>query len=98
MEIGSNDGVFLKNFNKKNIIAVEPCKNLAKITNKKGYLTYDKFWDVNLAKQILKKKGTLWMVHNKELIYENSINDLFPNYKYIDITKNYKIIKAIKCY
>ena len=50
------------------------------------------------AKKILKKKGTLWMVHNKELIYENSINDLFPNYKYIDITKKYKIIKAIKCY
>ena len=46
------------------------------------------------AKKILKKKGTLWMVHNKELIYENSINDLFPNYKYIDITENYKIIKA----
>ena len=50
------------------------------------------------AKKILSKKGTLWMVHNKELIYENSINDLFPNYKYIDITKKYKIIKAIKCY
>ena len=26
MEIGSNDGVFLKNFNKKSVIAVEPCK------------------------------------------------------------------------
>ena len=50
------------------------------------------------AKKILSKKGALWMVCNKELIYENSINDLFPNYKYIDITKNYKIIKAIKCY
>ena len=50
------------------------------------------------AKTILKKKGTLWMVHNKELNYENSVNDLFQNYKYIDITKNYKIIKAIKCF
>ena len=38
------------------------------------------------------------MVHNKELNYENSVNDLFQNYKYIDITKNYKIIKAIKCF
>ena len=37
-------------------------------------------------------------VYNKELNYENSVNDLFQNYKYIDITKNYKIIKAIKCY
>ena len=32
MEIGSNDGVFLKNFPKHKVIAVEPCKNLAKIT------------------------------------------------------------------
>ncbi len=48
------------------------------------------------AKEILSKKGTLWMVHNKQLIYENSINELFPNYKYIDISENYKIIKAIK--
>ena len=37
-------------------------------------------------------------VYNKELNYENSVNDLFQNYKYIDITKNYKIIKAVKCY
>ena len=36
------------------------------------------------AKKILSKKGTLWMVHNKELTYEDSINDLFPNYKYIE--------------
>ena len=34
MEIGSNDGVFIKNFDKKKIIAVEPCKNLANITKK----------------------------------------------------------------
>ncbi len=35
MEIGSNDGVFIRNFSKKKIIAVEPCKNLARITKKK---------------------------------------------------------------
>ena len=45
MEIGSNDGVFLKNFKKNKIIAVEPCLNLAKITKKMGYLTYPKFWN-----------------------------------------------------
>ena len=75
MEIGSNDGVFLKNFNKKNIIAVEPCKNLAKITNKKGYLTYDKFWDTKLAKKILKKKGSV------DLIYSANTISHIPNLK-----------------
>ena len=75
MEIGSNDGVFLKNFNKKNIIAVEPCKNLAKITNKKGYLTYDKFWNVNLAKKILNENG------NVDLIYSANTISHIPNLK-----------------
>ena len=31
LEIGSNDGVFIKNFSKEKIVAVEPCLNLAKI-------------------------------------------------------------------
>ena len=35
MEIGSNDGVFLKNFPRKKVVGVEPCKNLAEITKKK---------------------------------------------------------------
>jgi hypothetical protein len=53
MEIGSNDGVFIKNFPKKNIIAVEPCKNLAMIT-KKNFKTYSEFWTQKLAKKIFK--------------------------------------------
>jgi methylation protein EvaC len=57
MEIGSNDGVFIKNFDPKNTIAVEPCANFAKITNEKGYHTYDKFWTTDLSKQILSQHG-----------------------------------------
>ena len=37
LEIGSNDGVFLKHFDKKKTIAVEPCGNFAKMTNDMGY-------------------------------------------------------------
>ena len=36
IEIGSNDGAFITNFNKKSIVGVEPCKNLAQITKKKN--------------------------------------------------------------
>tara|TARA_R100000657_G_C4681024_1_gene129618 strand:- start:1206 stop:2384 length:1179 start_codon:yes stop_codon:yes gene_type:complete len=57
MEIGSNDGVFIKNFSKKNTIAVEPCENFAKKTNNDGYKTYPSFWDIELAKQIVKNDG-----------------------------------------
>ena len=55
MEIGSNDGVFIRNFNKKKVIAVEPCKNLAKLTEKK-YKTYPNFWNKKLAKIIFTNK------------------------------------------
>ena len=51
LEIGSNDGVFIRNFNKRKIIAVEPCKNLADLTKQK-YKTYPNFWTISLAKKI----------------------------------------------
>ena len=39
LEIGSNDGIFLKNFNNILRIGVEPCDNLALITNEMGIKT-----------------------------------------------------------
>ena len=75
MEIGSNDGVFLKNFDKKKIIAVEPCTNLAKITKKLGYKTYPKFWNKKLALKILKNKKKF------DLIYSANTISHIPNLK-----------------
>ena len=57
LEIGSNDGVFIKNFSNKNAIAVEPCENFAKVTNDLGYQTYDKFWNIDLSNEIIKNHG-----------------------------------------
>ena len=75
MEIGSNDGVFLKNFNKKSVIAVEPCKNLAKLT-KKLFKTYDEFWNLKLAKKLIKqKKGEI------DLIFSANTISHIPNLK-----------------
>ena len=75
MEIGSNDGVFLKNFNKKSVIAVEPCKNLARIT-KKLFKTYDEFWNLKLSKKLIKeKKGEI------DLIFSANTISHIPNLK-----------------
>ena len=52
LEIGSNDGSLIKNFNKKKVICVEPCKNLAIITKEKGFKTYAEYWNISLAKKI----------------------------------------------
>ena len=68
MEIGSNDGVFLKNFNKNSVIAVEPCKNLARIT-KKLFKTYDEFWNLKLSKKLIKeKKGEIDLIFSANTI------------------------------
>ena len=75
MEIGSNDGVFLKNFNKKSVVAVEPCKNLARLT-KKLFKTYDEFWNLKLANKLIKqKKGGI------DLIFSANTISHIPNLK-----------------
>jgi methylation protein EvaC len=57
LEIGSNDGVFIKNFSKKYTVAVEPCSNLAKLTEDMGYTTYPVFWNQKISNKILTKHG-----------------------------------------
>ena len=67
MEIGSNDGVFLKNFPKRKVIAVEPCKNLAELT-KKSFKTYPNFWNKELSKKILKKYSKIDLIFSANTI------------------------------
>jgi len=55
LEIGSNDGTFLKFFNKKKAFGIEPVKKHCDITNNLGYATYNNFWNMRLAKKIKKK-------------------------------------------
>ena len=64
LEIGSNDGSLLRNFNKKRAIGVEPCKNLAIITSKKGYKTYSEYWDLKLAKKIKSKYKKVDLIYS----------------------------------
>tara|TARA_X000000950_G_scaffold216507_1_gene260550 strand:+ start:1031 stop:2224 length:1194 start_codon:yes stop_codon:yes gene_type:complete len=75
MEIGSNDGVFLKNFDNKKVIAIEPCKNLARIT-KKLFKTYDDFWNLKLSNKLIKqKRGEI------DLIFSANTISHIPNLK-----------------
>jgi nucleoside-diphosphate-sugar epimerase len=57
VDIGSNDGVALKPFKDlkfKNILGIEPAKNLAKIANKEKINTYNGFFDKKTLKKIRK--------------------------------------------
>jgi len=51
LEIGSNDGTFIRNFSPENAACVEPCKNFAEITN--NYRTYNSFWNKETVEKIL---------------------------------------------
>lgn len=62
LEIGSNDGVFLKNWNTDNTYAVEPCSNFANETNNLGYKTYPEFWTLKLANQIKSEHGEMDLI------------------------------------
>ncbi len=55
VEIGSNDGSFLKNFKSKNIevLGIEPSKNVAYVARKKKVKTLNKFFNFDTAKKLL---------------------------------------------
>ena len=78
LEIGSNDGSFLKNFNKKKTIGVEPCTNIEKITKKLKFNTIGKYWDTKLAKYILKKFNKVDVVYSANtLTHIKNLDDVF---------------------
>lgn len=63
LEIGSNDGVFLKHFPQKTSFGVEPCGNFAKTTEEMGYKTYPKFWDKELSREIEEAHGKMDLIY-----------------------------------
>ncbi len=66
IDIGSNDGVALKPFkdlNFKNILGIEPAKNLAKIANKNKIKTINSFLNFKILRRI-KKKADLILASN----------------------------------
>ncbi len=78
LEIGSNDGVFIKHFKKINHLGVEPCKNLAQITNKMGIKTYDEFWTLKLSQKIIKKNNCFDIIYSANTIsHIHNLNETF---------------------
>ncbi len=55
LEIGSNDGVFLKNFKNFYHIGFEPSKNVHTVAKKKGLNSFNKFFNSKNIKFLIKK-------------------------------------------
>ena len=87
LEIGSNDGAFIKNFNKKKVIGVEPCKNLANITKQKGYKTYSEYWNTDLAKRITKKRKVDLIYSANTLSHIKNFSEIFKAIE-LSLSKN----------
>ena len=77
LEIGSNDGAFISNFDKKKVIGVEPCRNLAQITKNKGYKTFAEYWNVYLAKKITKKNKVDVIYSANTLSHIKNFSEIF---------------------
>ena len=78
LEIGSNDGPFISNFNKDSSICVEPCNNFAKITEDLGYDTYSTFWTTDLARDIIDQKGYMDLIYAANCIcHIHELDDAF---------------------
>ena len=88
LEIGSNDGSFLKNFKKDISIGIEPCANVEKITKKQKFNTIPKYWNLELAKNILKNHGSVDLVYSANTIsHIKNLNDVFRSINLV-LSKN----------
>ena len=94
LEIGSNDGCFIKNFSRKDTIGIEPCANVEKITKKQKYNTYPKYWTSKLAKKILKKHNKVNVIFSSNTI--SHIKNLDDVFKAINIVLEDKGILIIE--
>ena len=82
LEIGSNDGVFIKNFARSKSLAVEPCGNFAELTNKLGYKTRASFWNQETSDNIVQEDGTVDVVFSANCMCH--IPDLYNAFKAVE--------------
>ena len=78
IDIGSNDGIALKPFkdlNFKNILGIEPAKNLSKLANKNKIKTFNGFLTMKNIKKI-KKKADLILASNV-FAHSDNLKEMF---------------------
>jgi SAM-dependent methyltransferase len=85
LEIGSNDGLLLKAFKSNGcskILGVDPAKNVTKIAVKNGVPTITDFFNLSLAKKIIKRYSKAKVVvANNTVAHINDLHDLVKGIK-----------------
>lgn len=80
LEIGSNDGAFASNFNKKKIICVEPCLDVGNELKRKKFKVFTEYFDYKLCKKLKLYYGNFDLIFSANTI--THINNL------INVLKN----------
>lgn len=84
VEIASNDGYLLQFFkeNNFNVLGIEPASNVADVAKKKGIPTITKFFDIKLAKLLVKegRKADL-IIGNNVLAHVPNLNNFVQGLK-----------------
>lgn len=70
IEIASNDGTFLKPFmeKKSKVLGIDPAKNIAELACKNGINTIAEFFNIDLAKHLIKESGYADIVFARNVI------------------------------
>lgn len=84
IEVASNDGYLLKNFNDKNIpaLGIEPAANVAKVAREKGVMTWVHFFGEETARYVRSEKQAAdLIIANNVLAHVPDINDFVTGFK-----------------
>ncbi len=68
MDIGSNDGIFLKAFKNHRVLGIEPSQNVAEIAQQQGIETITEFFSQDLARRIVLEKGKFKTIFSANVI------------------------------
>ena len=78
LEIGSNDGPFITNFDKETSVCVEPCGNFSLKTAHMGYQSYTSFWTTELSEKIKSHHGKMDLIYAANCIcHIHDLDDAF---------------------
>ncbi|WP_075482531.1 class I SAM-dependent methyltransferase [Candidatus Pelagibacter communis] len=84
LEIGCNDGAFLKNFDNNCSLGIEPCKNIANLARKKKINVISEYWNTKLSNKIKLKYGKFDIVYSANTItHIKNLDNVFSAIKNI---------------
>jgi len=96
IEIASNDGYLLKHFKKKNysVLGIEPAKNIAKEAESNGIPTINKFFGIQIAKELLSqgKKADVLIAFNV-LPHVPNLNEIVEGLKILLDSKGLLVVQ-----